>query len=212
LLITQHRPGEPIDGKRPFLETKMLFRGVHGRLELDLSGKDKSQAGAVAPTFYSLAGDPSRHQGDALYRLFALPLCQSTQGRTGRQRSRQISKPRQRENPVIRWRGRRDGGVMQERLKNYAFVTCLFVFLFITIGGALHLNPCLQSLEKCSISRRGTQRVASLQDCPTNCASDHETYFPSAATARSWLLFIESPWLTHGIFQLMNKGCVFLQH
>jgi hypothetical protein len=30
---------------------------------------------------------------------------------------------------------------MQERLKNYAFVTCLFVFLFITIGGALHLSP-----------------------------------------------------------------------
>jgi hypothetical protein len=66
LLITQHRPGEPLDGKRPFLETKMLFRGVHGRLELDLSGKDKSQAGAVAPTFYSLAGEevilPKRFQ------------------------------------------------------------------------------------------------------------------------------------------------------
>jgi len=66
LLITQHRPGEPIDGKRPFLETKMLFRGVHGRLELDLSGKDKSQTGAVVPTFYSLAGEevtiPKRFQ------------------------------------------------------------------------------------------------------------------------------------------------------
>ena len=66
LLITQHRPSEPIDGKRPFLETKMLFRGVHGRLELDLSGKDKSQAGAVVPTFYSLAREevtiPKRFQ------------------------------------------------------------------------------------------------------------------------------------------------------
>jgi hypothetical protein len=66
LLITQHRPSEPIDGSRPFLGTKMLFRGVHGRLELDLSRKDKSQAGAVAPTFYSLAGEevtiPKRFQ------------------------------------------------------------------------------------------------------------------------------------------------------
>jgi hypothetical protein len=66
LLIAQHRPGEVCDGKRPFLETKMLFRGVHGRLELDLSRKDKSQAGAVAPTFYSVAGEevilPKRFQ------------------------------------------------------------------------------------------------------------------------------------------------------
>jgi hypothetical protein len=60
LLITQHRAGEPVDGKRPVLETKVVFRGIHGRLELDLSGKDKSQAGAVLPTFYSLAGEEIR--------------------------------------------------------------------------------------------------------------------------------------------------------
>ena len=57
LLISQHRPSEPVDGKRPALETKVLFRGIHGRLELDLPGKDKSQAGALLPTFYSLAGE-----------------------------------------------------------------------------------------------------------------------------------------------------------
>src|SRR6516162_8768999 len=57
LLITQHRPGEPIGGKRPVLETKVLFRGIHGRLELDLSGKGKNLAGNVVPTFYSLAGE-----------------------------------------------------------------------------------------------------------------------------------------------------------
>ena len=57
LLITHHRPGLASDGKRPPLETKVLFRGIHGRLELDLSGKDKSQAGAVLPVFYSLAGE-----------------------------------------------------------------------------------------------------------------------------------------------------------
>jgi len=30
---------------------------------------------------------------------------------------------------------------MQVRLKNYALVICLFVFLFVIIGGGLHLNP-----------------------------------------------------------------------
>ena len=51
---------------RPLLETKVLFRGIQGRLELDLSGKNKSEAGAVLPTFYSLAGEeiaiPKRFQ------------------------------------------------------------------------------------------------------------------------------------------------------
>jgi hypothetical protein len=67
LLITQHRPGEPVDGKRPALETRVLFRGIHGRLELNLSGKDKNQAGAVVPMFYSVAGEevtiPKRFHG-----------------------------------------------------------------------------------------------------------------------------------------------------
>jgi hypothetical protein len=57
LLITQHRPGEARDSKRPPLETKVLFRGVHGRLELDLLGKEKNHGGEVLPTFYSLAGE-----------------------------------------------------------------------------------------------------------------------------------------------------------
>jgi hypothetical protein len=66
LLITRHWPGEVSDGKRPLLKTRVLFRGIHGRLELDLCGKNKSQAGAVLPTFYSLAGEevtiPKRFQ------------------------------------------------------------------------------------------------------------------------------------------------------
>lgn len=66
LLISQHRPGEAVDGKRPGLQSKILFRGVHGRLEMDLSGKDKRESGAVVPTFYSLAGEevmiPKRFQ------------------------------------------------------------------------------------------------------------------------------------------------------
>jgi hypothetical protein len=67
LLITRHWPGEVSDGKRPLLKTRVLFRGIHGRLELDLCGKNKSQAGAVLPTFYSVAGEevtiPKRLQG-----------------------------------------------------------------------------------------------------------------------------------------------------
>jgi len=30
---------------------------------------------------------------------------------------------------------------MQERLKRYSLVLCLFVFLFVVIGGGFHLNP-----------------------------------------------------------------------
>jgi hypothetical protein len=57
LLITQHRPGQVCNGTRPRLESKILFRGVHGRLELDLSGKDKARAGTVLPAFCSRGGD-----------------------------------------------------------------------------------------------------------------------------------------------------------
>jgi hypothetical protein len=57
LLITQHRPQSRSDSKRPSLETKTLFRGIHGRLELELSSKDKNRAGSVLPTFYSRSGE-----------------------------------------------------------------------------------------------------------------------------------------------------------
>jgi hypothetical protein len=60
LLITQHRPGATNDGKRPPLETRLLFRGIHGRLDLDLAGKDKDKAGTVLPTFYSRGGEEVR--------------------------------------------------------------------------------------------------------------------------------------------------------
>ena len=60
LVITQHRPGVTNDGKRPPLETRLLFRGIHGRLDLDLCGKDKDKAGTVLPTFYSRAGEEVR--------------------------------------------------------------------------------------------------------------------------------------------------------
>jgi hypothetical protein len=57
LLITRHTLGEPKNGNRPQVETRILFRGIHGRIDLDLCGKDKSRAGSIVPTFYSLAGE-----------------------------------------------------------------------------------------------------------------------------------------------------------
>ena len=57
LLITHHFLNSVADGHRPQLGTGILFRGIHGRVELELSGKDKAQAGTVVPTFYSLAGE-----------------------------------------------------------------------------------------------------------------------------------------------------------
>lgn len=57
LLITQHRPSQISNGTRPLLEAKVLFRGVHGRLELDLSEKDKARAGTVLPAFCSRGGE-----------------------------------------------------------------------------------------------------------------------------------------------------------
>ena len=35
----------------------LLFRGIHGCLDLDLSRKGKDKAGTVLPTFYSRAGE-----------------------------------------------------------------------------------------------------------------------------------------------------------
>jgi hypothetical protein len=57
LLITEHRLSAAENGARPRLETELLFRGVHGRLELDLSRRDKAQAGRVIPSFYSFSGE-----------------------------------------------------------------------------------------------------------------------------------------------------------
>ena len=59
LLITRHWLSFVTDGRKPRLECEIVFRGIHGRLELDLTAKDKAQAGRVVPTFYSLSGEES---------------------------------------------------------------------------------------------------------------------------------------------------------
>ena len=57
LLITQHRPGNVEDNRRPPLENILVFRGVDGILEFELSGKDHDIAGSVTPQFWSRAGE-----------------------------------------------------------------------------------------------------------------------------------------------------------
>jgi len=57
VLLTRHWLRPVANGQRPAMETEILYRGIHGRLELDLRGKDKAEAGRVTPTFYSLAGE-----------------------------------------------------------------------------------------------------------------------------------------------------------
>src|SRR5271157_2109934 len=57
LLITSYRIGEAENGRRPPLESQVLFRGVHGYLALELWGKDKESRGTVASAFYSRGGE-----------------------------------------------------------------------------------------------------------------------------------------------------------
>jgi hypothetical protein len=93
------------NGRRPQLETGILFRGIHGRVELDLSGKDKAQAGNVVPTFYSLAGEEI-----AIPEKF-LPLVRATTkgvNCTGCTHAHYLRKPR----PVGQLRG--NGSALQE--------------------------------------------------------------------------------------------------
>jgi hypothetical protein len=57
LLITGHWLSLVTDDAKPRLECEIVFRGIHGLLELDLTARDKAHAGTVVPTFYSLAGE-----------------------------------------------------------------------------------------------------------------------------------------------------------
>ena len=57
LLITSYGIGEAENGRRPPLESQVLFRGVHGYLALELWGKDKESRGAMVPAFYSRGGE-----------------------------------------------------------------------------------------------------------------------------------------------------------
>jgi hypothetical protein len=78
LLITRHSLTTVEDGKRPRLESSILFYGRRGTLEMDLSRKDAEFRGRVSPVFYSRSGEPasmpSQHQ-DAVVRITAAANC-----------------------------------------------------------------------------------------------------------------------------------------
>ena len=66
---------------------------------------------------------------------------------------------------------------MHKRLKRYALVICLFVFLFVIIGGGLHLNPSGAFLA----AMTGTPLVIYAFRRNANGASRHEDGRPDAA-------------------------------
>jgi len=57
LLITRHAPGIAENGRRPPLESSVLFRALEGYLALDLATEHKDRRGSVIPTFHSRAGE-----------------------------------------------------------------------------------------------------------------------------------------------------------
>jgi hypothetical protein len=78
LLITRHNLSPASGGRRPELESSVLFFGRRGSLELDLWGKDAALSGAVFPVFYSRSGEaislPSGFR-DAARKLAAAVCC-----------------------------------------------------------------------------------------------------------------------------------------
>jgi hypothetical protein len=57
LLITRHSLTPSASGRRPRLESVVVFYGRRGSLEMELWGKDACYGGSVAPVFYSRAGE-----------------------------------------------------------------------------------------------------------------------------------------------------------
>jgi hypothetical protein len=57
LLITRHAPGTADNGRRPPLESQVLFRAHDGYLAVDLVKEHRSQRGSAIPAFFSRAGE-----------------------------------------------------------------------------------------------------------------------------------------------------------
>jgi hypothetical protein len=57
LLITRHALTDSAGGKRPKLESSILFYGRRGGLEMELWGKNQRFSGTVCPAFYTRAGE-----------------------------------------------------------------------------------------------------------------------------------------------------------
>jgi hypothetical protein len=78
LLITSHCLANMEEGKRPRLESSMLFYERRGTLEMDLSSKDSEFRGQVSPVFYSRSGEPASLPAqfqDAVLRITTAASC-----------------------------------------------------------------------------------------------------------------------------------------
>lgn len=57
LLITEHRPAEADNGRRPRLSSKRIFAGINGLMVPDFSRQSSAVDAAVVPQFWSRAGE-----------------------------------------------------------------------------------------------------------------------------------------------------------
>jgi len=78
LLITKHVMATVEGGKRPTLQSSIVFYGRRGTLEMDLHGKDSGFCGTVRPLFLSRSGEPASLSAsfeDAVVRVTAAVSC-----------------------------------------------------------------------------------------------------------------------------------------
>jgi hypothetical protein len=75
LLITRHEPGKVENGKRPPLESRVLFRGVNGFLDADQDDKESDLGYSTIPRFWSRAGEERE-----IPAKFAAAVCAATLG------------------------------------------------------------------------------------------------------------------------------------
>ena len=74
LLITEHQPGAVEKGRRPGLDSRVLFRGADGFLDLELWKADRKRAGSVLPQFFTRAGEAIEIP-EAFYSLAMAATC-----------------------------------------------------------------------------------------------------------------------------------------
>jgi hypothetical protein len=57
LLITEHQPGNSGSGRRPRIESRLLFRGVNGFMDFALSSNRSDSSASLIPRFWSRSGE-----------------------------------------------------------------------------------------------------------------------------------------------------------
>jgi len=75
LLITKHQAAAIENGRRPTLESVVVFRGVNGFLGIELLGERGELASSAMPQFWSRAGEPRE-----IPRMFEAAVWAAAQG------------------------------------------------------------------------------------------------------------------------------------